>query len=291
MQKSPAISLVMAIYNSARYLPESMESIFNQTFTDYEIIIADDGSTDDGPQLIDSYGSEKIRMLRCPHNFIASLNIAMQAARGKYIARMDADDIMLPRRLEIQFDFMESHPQIDVCGSWSEWFGANEGTIQCLSDHIDIVTTMLLGNPLSNPTTLLRRASVARRIEQGIYHSGYAFLEDYRLWSQLAMEGRRFANISEVLLKYRCSATQASIVHQREVSRKAQVIREEYGKFIFEEIIRRAPEYESSLRESIRLFRENKIDTGSLQSLLYYTFRHVLNKTGDNIPYQASGKS
>lgn len=290
MQKSPAVSLVMAIYNSARYLPETMESIFNQTFTDYEIVIVDDGSTDNGPELVEGYACPQVKLLRRPHNFIASLNAAMQEARGKYIARMDSDDIMLPHRLQTQFDFMEAHPQIDVAGSGCEWFGARQRVIDCLPAHASIVTTMLLGNPFINPTTMIRRASVARRIEQGIYHPDYAFLEDYKLWSELAMEGLHFANLPEVLLKYRCTDTQASAVHQKEVSRKARIIQEEYGKYIFEEIIRLAPAYETSLRESVRLFRQNKMNAADLQQLLYQTFRHLLARNDAGTPETAAGK-
>lgn len=280
----------MATYNSARYLPETMESIFNQTFTDYEVIVADDGSTDNGPELVEAYGCEKVKLLRCPHDFIATLNTAMQAARGKYIARMDSDDIMLPHRLQTQFDFMETHPLVDVAGSRCEWFGARQQIIDCVPAHIGIVTTMLLGNPFINPTTIIRRTSVARRIEQGIYHPGYAFLEDYKLWSELAREGLHFANIPEVLLKYRCSSTQASAVHRQEVSRKALIIREEYGRYIFGEIVRRAPEYEPSLQEAVRLFRQNKMDAAGLQNLLYHTFRHVLSRNEAGTPQPAAGK-
>lgn len=126
-QNAPKISVVMPVWNATKYLPQSIESILNQNFDDFELIIIDDGSTDRSVEIVNSYRNRDRNIVVCenPHNFINSLNTGIALSRGEYIVRMDADDIMLPDRLEVQFCFMEENPEIDVCGSWMEIFGAN----------------------------------------------------------------------------------------------------------------------------------------------------------------------
>jgi glycosyltransferase involved in cell wall biosynthesis len=105
------------MYNASRYLRECIDSVLGQTFHDFEFLIVDDGSTDDSVEIVESYADPRIRLIRREHDYIASLNCLIDEARGEYIARMDADDVMLPHRLQQQFDYMESHPDIDVLGA------------------------------------------------------------------------------------------------------------------------------------------------------------------------------
>ena len=112
------VSVVMPVYNVARYIDEAMESILNQSFPNFELIIVDDGSTDDTVERIKGYKDSRIRLYRHDHDFIGSLNLGLQEARGKYVARMDADDMMHVDRLRIQYNIMELEPSIDCCGSW-----------------------------------------------------------------------------------------------------------------------------------------------------------------------------
>ncbi|MDD4761099.1 MAG: glycosyltransferase family 2 protein, partial [Bacteroidaceae bacterium] len=119
----PAISIVMSAYNVEKYIKEAIDSIIGQSFSNFECIIVDDGSTDSTRDIIRSCQDERIVLLENKHDFIASLNLGMDAARGKYIARMDADDIMHPDRLKIQYSVMESEPSITVCGTWMQHFG------------------------------------------------------------------------------------------------------------------------------------------------------------------------
>ena len=89
----------MPVYNASRYLRDCIDSILSQSFTDFELLIVDDGSTDDSVEIIRSYSDSRIRLIENKHDYIGSLNLLLQEARGKYIARMDADDVMLPNRL------------------------------------------------------------------------------------------------------------------------------------------------------------------------------------------------
>ena len=121
VQTSPVISIVMPTYNTPlEYLKESVESVLKQTFADFELLVVDDGSTEmQGVEWIQTLKDRRVRLIRCPHDFIDSLNRGIAESKGRYIARMDADDLMLPNRLQVQYDFMEEHPEIDICGSWN----------------------------------------------------------------------------------------------------------------------------------------------------------------------------
>jgi len=116
---APAVSVVMPVYNGEKYLRESIDSILNQTYTDYEFIIVNDGSNDKTEEIILSYNDNRIRYIKNEKNLqiVKSLNRGIELAKGRYIARMDADDISLPRRFEKQITFMENNLEIGVCGT------------------------------------------------------------------------------------------------------------------------------------------------------------------------------
>ena len=120
MIKKPEISVIMSVYNGMPYLQEAVKSILNQTYKDFEFIIVDDASTDDSLKYLKGINDKRIKILSNEKNLglAVSLNKALNAARGEYIARMDADDISKPERLHIQLNFMELNPQIDICGSF-----------------------------------------------------------------------------------------------------------------------------------------------------------------------------
>ena len=121
----PIISVVMPVYNGDKYLQEAIESILNQTEGDFEFIIINDGSTDDSPALIDKYREldSRIKVITQENKgLISSLNTGIDEAKGKYIARMDADDVSLPERFRTQLEYMEKNSKIGACGSWAKVF-------------------------------------------------------------------------------------------------------------------------------------------------------------------------
>lgn len=112
------ISVIMAAYNAEKYIGEAIESTLGQSFSDLEIIIVDDGSTDATRSIVRSYPDERLKLIENKHDYIGSLNIGLKTASGKYIARMDADDIMHIDRLKIQYAIMEEDPRTTICSSW-----------------------------------------------------------------------------------------------------------------------------------------------------------------------------
>lgn len=205
----PLVTVLMAVYNGEAYLKEAVESILNQTFTNFEFLIIDDASTDNSRQLLDGYRDFRMRVLSNSHNLrlARSLNRGIEMARGKYIARMDADDISLPHRLERQVAFMESHPDIGVSGSWLECFGALSQVWDYPVEPGIILSNLLFQNQLGHPTVIMRRQLM---ISKGLfYNPDYREAEDYDLWTRCG-EHFPLGNLAEVLLFYRWHERQAS---------------------------------------------------------------------------------
>ena len=213
--KKPTISIMLCAYNASRYIREAIDSILAQTYNDFECVIVDDGSTDDTLEIIQSYRDSRIRTIACPHNYIKSLNTGMRVCRGKYIARMDADDRITPNRLERQYAVMEENPEIAVCFSWGRTFGQIEEPIgHCAKGRINHSYFWLLtGNYLMHPTAMIRSEFI--RIHH-IKYKEYPYAEDYKLWTDITRIGGVFYVIPEPLFYYRISKSQVSVKHRKE---------------------------------------------------------------------------
>ncbi|WP_298548116.1 glycosyltransferase [uncultured Parabacteroides sp.] len=242
----PKISIVMPVYNGASCIEDALCSILGQSFSDFELIILDDGSTDDTVEIIQEYADERICLYRCRHDFIASLNRGISLAKGDYIVRMDADDKMFPDRLAEQFRFMEEHPDIAVCGSWARTFGASDELLRTPEQDVDIRVGLLYYNVLIHPSAIIRRQAVDNfmraKNRSELYDRDYIYAEDYKLWVEMALSGFRFANLSKVLLLYRRSDSQVTSLFLDQVMRKTGDVQRYY----VEALIRELPDDVSS---------------------------------------------
>ena len=214
---TPKVSVVMSVYNGEKYLREAVDSILNQTFRDFEFIIIDDGSTDSTPEILRSYEDPRIVLLRNEQNIglTKSLNRELAVAQGEYIARMDADDVSLPERLEKQANFLEGHPQVALVGT--AFAGIDErGQVrwewqEALTD-LEIKWQLLIENAFGHSTTMFRRDAAAA---VGNYPEERVVCQDYALWSLMA---RRFslANLPEILVYRRDDGSGVSYERQEE---------------------------------------------------------------------------
>ncbi|KAF5040916.1 Glycosyl transferase family 2 [anaerobic digester metagenome] len=205
------ISVVMSAYNVEKYVSESIESVLKQSFSDFEFIIVNDGSTDDTLSIIRSFKDERIKLIENKHDFIESLNLGMKAATGKYIARMDADDIMHIDRLRIEQAILEENPDITVCTSWISPFGEGipKGTInRTISGIVKSPLLHLLRNNLFfNPTSIMRSDFIRKN---KLKYEYYDFAEDYKWWVEMAKAGAIFYIEPQSLLYYRISESQVT---------------------------------------------------------------------------------
>lgn len=195
----------MSVYNGEKYLSEAIESILNQTFKDFEFLIINDGSTDSSREIILSYDDYRIKLIENDNNIglTKSLNKGVDIACGKYIARMDADDISMPERLEKQVDFMENHEDIAVCGSWFSVIddkGNILSEVKTQINHEFLFFELFFKNPIGHATTIMRK-SVIEHI--GRYDPDYVVTQDYYLWFRIIESGYKIHNIDRVLIYYR----------------------------------------------------------------------------------------
>lgn len=203
---TPAVTVLMPVYNGAQYLREAMESILAQTFTDFEFLIVDDDSTDETPRVLEEYTRKdaRVRVVRNKKNLgiAGSLNRGLELAAAPLIARMDADDICLPRRLELQVAFMENNPDVWVCGGQLEVFGDGQWEMLYPLAHDAILAEMLFSSPVAHPATILRLENFLAHDLR--YDERYHIVSDYLLWVAAAFTGKaRFANLPETVLRYR----------------------------------------------------------------------------------------
>ncbi|HSZ71252.1 MAG TPA: glycosyltransferase family 2 protein, partial [Cytophagaceae bacterium] len=129
---TPILSVIMPVYNAEKYVYEAIDSVLKQSFGDFEFLIYNDCSTDASRAIILSFKDSRIRLVDSPFNtgYVKHLNDGLLAARGEYIARMDADDISLPDRFKKQIDYLEQHKEVAVCGSFIEFIGSKQGLLE-----------------------------------------------------------------------------------------------------------------------------------------------------------------
>ena len=220
------VSVVMSVFNGERYLNASVDSILGQTFRDFEFIIINDGSPDNTAEILGSYSDPRIIIVNNEVHvgLTKSLNKGLKLAKGKYIARMDADDISLPRRFEKQVAFMDATPEVGVCGTWLEAFCVDKRYICSYPEHHDDISAgMLFGGTIGHPTVMIRKESILTLNE--FYNEELACTQDAEYWARLGGLGVKLANICEVLLKYRIHESSVSKVYnQLQKSLAAKVI-------------------------------------------------------------------
>lgn len=200
------ISVIMPVYNTKEeYLREAIESILNQTYKDFEFIIVDDGSTTDIKSIVQSYQDPRIKYHYQENTGIAgALNKGLSLANSEYIARMDSDDISLPERFEKQVNFLDTHPEISVLGSWFEQFPTSIIIKHKASPkYLDFYKYCHIGHP----TVMFRKKNFDK---YDLKYNPKYLCEDYELWSR-AIRYVKFANLQEVLLKYRWHDSNLSI--------------------------------------------------------------------------------
>ena len=185
----PKISVIMPVYNNAeKYTKEAIESILNQTFTDFEFIIVYDPSFDNSLiNIINSYSDARIRIIENKKRIglVKSLNKALRYAHGEYIARQDADDISLPNRLELQLDFLEKHPEVALLGTGIYVIDENGNEIEKRIMHPSPKKSLLKGNRFIHGSVMFRKSVID---ELGAYNELFKNSEDYELWLRISQK-------------------------------------------------------------------------------------------------------
>ena len=211
MPPSPAISVLLPIFNGEKFLDECLASLLEQSFEDFEIVAVDDGSSDGSAEILKVWCSRdaRIRVLTRPHSgLVEALNAGLSACRGELIARMDADDKVHPRRLELQAQAFEESPDLDVGASLVAHFPDEtlreglriyENWLNSLVTHDQILRERFIESPIPHPAAMVRR----RVLEEVGGYRDLGYPEDYDLWLRLAAAGKRFGKVPEILYFWR----------------------------------------------------------------------------------------
>ena len=205
--KNPKVTVLMSVYNGGKYLREAIESILNQTFKDFEFLIIDDGSTDRTPEILQSYDDPRIKIINNERNIglTKSLNKGLKMARGEYIARMDADDISMPERLEKELTTITNDKEIGMVTSWideiSQIVTHSDYSTRVRTTNFpeEIFYTLLFHNCIAHSTVLFNKELV---LSLGGYDESYEQSQDYDLWIKLSRVSK-IVKLREVLVRRR----------------------------------------------------------------------------------------
>lgn len=220
----PKISVIMPVYNAEKYLRDAIDSILCQTFTDFEFIIIDDGSSDTSANIVLSYDDSRIHFFINERNMgvAATLNRALGLSTGEYVARMDSDDISLPDRLKKQLEYLELNRQVGICGSCILAFDSETERLFPYPEKNEQIQADLLFNPPFAHPSVMMRGDAARRLK---YDLSYEKAEDYDLWYRFLKEYKGY-NIQQPLLRYRHHNLQVTKQNKREMNNAVKRIHE-----------------------------------------------------------------
>jgi glycosyltransferase involved in cell wall biosynthesis len=211
----PEVSIILPMRNAENYLDTCIHSILEQTLNNFELIVVDDHSTDNSLDILKEFHDNRFHVVENPgKGLVDALNFGVSLSHSKWIARMDADDIMLPRRLEKLLACLNTYTSIDCISSQVEIFPQDMATQSmqryidwqnsCIS-HDDIINSIYIESPITHPSVIIRKSTL---LEVGGYRTG-KFPEDYELWLRLFQHGAHFIKLPEVLLRWRqyCDST------------------------------------------------------------------------------------
>lgn len=231
---SPLVSIIMPVYNAGVFLCDAIDSMLQQTYSNWELILIDDGSTDDSWEILLRYGQKdaRIKLYQNETNqgVAKSLNKALELVSGDFVARMDADDISHPQRLERQVEFLQEHPEIDLISADTITFKTHK------PDILPIVqlnlryppaiakTLLVMTNVFSHPTVMARMTERMRPLFY--YDEAFELAEDYHLWIRLAMGGFQLATVKEALVFYRLTGKNVSVIDSPLKAKKHVALRQ-----------------------------------------------------------------
>lgn len=268
------VTILLPAYNAALYLRDSLDSIMRQVFKDFDVLLIDDGSMDDTSKIAIEYSNidRRIKYYKNEKNIglIKTLNKGLSLAKGEYIVRMDADDIMFDDRLYKQVKYMDSNPECFVCGGQMEYIGGLTGMAPILPQkYEDLLYLSLINCPLYHPTTIIRNSAIK---QFGLkYNDSYKHAEDYKFWSDIIFSHpNSIANIKDVVLFYRISNNQITAKYSDEQDLISKIVRRENVQHVLVPYGIKLPEVVNCeiIEKVSSLIRKEHIDAAEILTLV-----------------------
>jgi glycosyltransferase involved in cell wall biosynthesis len=253
----PLVSIVMPVYNAEKYLRMAIESILNQSYTNLEFIVVNDGSTDNSKAIILSYQDARIRFFENSVNcgIVATRNRGLEEVKGKYIAVLDSDDISLPERLRLQVEFLEKNPDYGMCGSYFQTIDENGQLLkkaQFPTNDKDLRSNIIIHNCICHSTVMMR-SDLAKEIK---YETGFDVIEDYVLWYKISQRAK-IINLPVYTTYYRIHGNNVSTTRNNHMY---NVVKKLYSRILEDLKIKFSPEelelHANFLNYNISFFKE-----------------------------------
>ncbi|MFD4668803.1 glycosyltransferase family 2 protein [Lentzea sp. NPDC058450] len=216
---TPRVSVLMPVHNGAAHIAAAVRSVLAQTYRDFELVVVDDGSTDESVAVVERLVDARVRVVRREKaGIVGALNAGLDEVRGEFVARFDADDLMAPERLARQVAFLDARPGVVACGTAYAEFGAGSAVVRMPRSAAACRARLAFGTCVAHSAATIR----TRALENVRYRPEYEFAEDYRLFSELSEIGD-LANLPYVGLHYRTHAAQISAA--RAATQRALTVR------------------------------------------------------------------
>ena len=216
MTAHPAVSVIMPTYNSAQYLSDAIRSTLDQSYGDFELVVVDDGSTDETTKILGSVSDSRLHVVSLPRNsgLAAARNAGLEVSRGELIAWLDSDDMSRRDRLARQVSVLRRRPEVGLCGSWVKTFGDSSVKTWRYPRRAGVLASrMLFDDPFATSSVMVRRQAI---VEAGGFDESFAPAEDYDLWERLS-QGWQLVNVPRFLTSYRLHESQTSVrLHDRQ---------------------------------------------------------------------------
>ena len=224
---TPLVSVILPVYNAEKYVGEAIESILNQSFSNFELIIINDGSSDYSEKVILSFKDSRIIYIKNETNLklIATLNLGLKLAQGKYIARIDADDLAMLDRLTKQVDFLDKHQDYGLIGTFAKLFGSEVGSLEYVQDDSAIRYALLTHNPFIHSTVMFRNSIIKNY--KLCYEDKQIYVEDYDLWIRI-LSFTKGKLLPEYLVNYRVHSSQISSIYKELQVQNVLLIQKKY---------------------------------------------------------------
>lgn len=282
--EKPKVSIVMSFHNEPlQWIRFAVESILEQTFKDFELIIVCDGPENlEGIAYIKELQDNRIRFILNPENIgpTRSFNIAIAVAKGEYIARMDADDISLPKRLETQVAYLDSHPDVSVCATDTHTIDKDDKIIRRNRyKRKKDSALMFISNCIAHPSVMYRSSLL--EVRRPIYNEEYRYSQDYELWQFLILEGHKIHMLDQVLLLYRRHKIQISSSNK---ARQMELFKKAHKSFIINWLLNKgiisaedSDNLKAMLRKSLKAYSSitDKEEKKQLTHVIYVLYHNL----------------
>ena len=232
------ISVVLTMRNEELFLNQCIKTTLGQDHENFELIIVDDGSTDKSCEIVESYYDNRIKLYKNHQDYISSLNFGISKASGKYIANIDADDVMHKSRFTEQIHYMEEHSDVDISGAFMESFGRFSIDYIVPTENLRIISDLLWAVQIFHPVMIFRTSSlISHQMKEQLYNPQCPLCEDYDLLISSVLKGFSFGNIPEKLVHYRLSEKQVTYAKAKQVKYYMLQVRRKYYDYIVSSLL------------------------------------------------------